>query len=297
MKAIKGLLRHIDAVQQNVPPLAFVIGVVKKFGDDQAGYLAALISYYAFFSLFPLLLVMVTILGFVLRGHPALLGQVEQTVRTRVPVIDPNQIHSLHGSAIAFAIGLVLTLVAGIGVIQALQHAMDEVWGVPPRGRPNFIASRLKALTMLAVLGVATLAATAVSGIGGLGPAFVIIGEAGSVVLNIVIVAVAFKVLTSAQLSWGDVLPGAAVAGVALTILQTAGSLYVAHQLKHASQTYGTFAVVIGLLSWLFLGAQITIYAAEINAVRVRHLWPRSLTGAAPAVPVPEGQPPTTVGA
>ncbi len=291
MNGIKGLLRRIDAIQQKIRPLAFLVGVIKKFGDDQAGYLAALISYYAFFSLFPLLLVMVTVLGFALRGHPALLDRVEDTVRTRVPVIDPNQIHHLHGSGIALAIGLVLTLVAGIGVVQAFQHALDEVWGVPHRKRPNFIASRVKALTMLAVLGAATLGATAVSSLGNLGPAFGLVGTVGSVILNIAIVAVSFKVLTSADVSFGDVAPGAVVAGIALTILQTAGSLYVAHQLKHASQTYGTFAVVIGLLSWLFLGAQITIYAAEINVVRAKHLWPRSLTGAPPLTPVTEAEP------
>jgi YihY family inner membrane protein len=277
MKAIQDVLRRIDAIQQRNRVLGFVYGVVKKFGDDQAGYLAALIAYYAFFSLFPLLLVMTTILGFVLRHHKALRMSIEKTVSSRIPVIDATQVSNLKGSGLALAIGLVLTLLAGIAVVQAFQHAMDEVWGVPIRSRPNFFVSRLRAIIMLGVLGAATLLATAVSSLGELGGILHTVGLLGSVILNIAIVAVAFKVLTAADVSWRDVMPGAVLAGVALTILQAAGTALVAHQLKHANRTYGTFALVIGLLSWLYLGAQITIYAAEVNVVKARRLWPRSL--------------------
>jgi uncharacterized BrkB/YihY/UPF0761 family membrane protein len=122
---------------------------------------------------------------------------------------------------------------------------------------------------MLAVLGIATLAATAVSNLP--------FGFLGSLLLNIGIAAVAYKVLTVADITWMDVAPGALFAGVALTLLQTFGGLLVRHTLKNASATYGTFAVVIGLLSFIYLGAQIFIYAAEINVVRKKHLWPRSL--------------------
>jgi len=277
VEAIQDVLRRIDKIQQRNPPLAFLYGVVKKFGDDQAGYLAALIAYYAFFSLFPLLLVLVTILGFVLKHQEKLRLRIETAVGSRIPVISVDQIHHLKGSGIALAIGLVFTLLAGIAVIQAFQHAMDEVLGVPMRKRPNFLISRLRALIMLAVLGAATLGATVVSGLSNLGGIFYLVGIVGSVALNIAIVAVAFKVLTSGDVSWNDVLPGAIVAGVALMLLQTLGSLIVAHQLKSASSAYGPFALVLGLLSWLYLGAQITIYAAEINVVKAKRLWPRSI--------------------
>jgi uncharacterized BrkB/YihY/UPF0761 family membrane protein len=163
----------------------------------------------------------------------------------------------------------VFALLAGIGVIQSLQYAMDEIWGVPKRKRPNFFVSRLRAVIMLAVLGLATLAATAVSNLP--------FGFLGSLLLNIGIAVVAYKVLTVADITWMDVLPGALVAGVGLTLLQTFGGLLVRHTLKNASATYGTFAVVIGLLSFIYLGAQIFLYAAEINVVKKKHLWPRSL--------------------
>jgi uncharacterized BrkB/YihY/UPF0761 family membrane protein len=270
MQAIQDVSRRVDAVQKQNSFLGFVIGVVKKFGDDQAGYLAAIIAYYAFFSIFPLLLAFATVLGFILQNNHKLQERIITTVQNNFPVLGQSfQIGHLRGSGIGLVVGLVFTLLAGIGVIQALQYAMDEIWGVPKRKRPNFFVSRLRALLMLAVLGVATLAATAVSNLP--------FGFLGSLLLNFGIAAVAYKVLTVADITWMDVVPGALVAGVALTLLQTFGGLLVRHTLKNASATYGTFAVVIGLLSFIYLGAQIFIYAAEINVVRKKHLWPRSL--------------------
>jgi uncharacterized BrkB/YihY/UPF0761 family membrane protein len=95
--------------------------------------------------------------------------------------------------------------------------------------------------------------------------------------VNIGIALLAFKLLTVADVTWQDVLPGAIFAGVALTLLQTFGGLLVRRTLKNASPTYGTFAFVIGLLSFIYLGAQLTIYGAEINVVKKKRLWPRSL--------------------
>ena len=269
MKAIQDVMRKFDSIQKANSFLGFVIGVVKKFGDDQAGYLAALVAYYAFFSLFPLLLVFTTVLGFILQNNTRLQNRIITTVQNKVPILKFLEIGHLKGSGLALAIGLVFALLAGIGVVQALQYAMDEVWGVPKRKRPNFFISRLRAIIMLAVLGVAALAATALSALP--------FGFLGSLLLNIGIVLAAFKVLTVADVTWKDVAPGAAFAGVALTLLQTFGGLLVRHTLKNAGPTYGSFAVVIGLLSFIYLVAQLTIYGAEINAVKKKHLWPRSL--------------------
>jgi YihY family inner membrane protein len=279
MKAIQAYLRRFDRFQQSHRALSFPLAVVKKFGDDQAGYLAALVAYYAFFSLFPLLLVFTTILGFILKNSPALREKILSSVINNFPVLGQSisdNVHPLHGSGLGLVIGAVITLIAGIAVIQALQNAMDNVWGVPRSERPNFFVSRLRALIMLGILGVATLAATAVGAI-----AFPF-GLLGSLVLNFGILIVAFKVLTVAKISWRNVVPGSFVGGIALTALQKLGSYYVQHALKGANATYGTFAVVIGLLSWLYLGAQITLYAAEINVVEAKRLWPRSFFGQEP---------------
>ena len=86
----------------------------------------------------------------------------------------------------------------------------------------------------------------------------------------------AFKLLTAVEVSWRELLPGVIVAAVFWQLLQHLGGFYVDHELKRTGPLYGVFALVLGLLAWLYLGAQLTIFAAEINVVRVRRLWPRS---------------------
>ena len=278
------LLGRLDQYQRTHSWLGFPIGVVKKFGDDQAGYLAALVAYYAFFSLFPLLLVFVTVLGFVLGGNQALQQKVVNTVIVQIPVIGDqikDNVHSIHGNGIALAVGILGTLLAGLGVIQALQHGMDEIWDVPRVQRRNFLWSRIRALLLLVVLGIGSLLSTVLSGLGAnggsFGGAFKIASIVASLGLNFLLFLVSFRVLTAARIKWSDTVPGAAVAAVAWAVLQSAGSYYVSHQLRNASATYGLFAVVIGLLSWIYLGAQMTFFAAEINVVKTRRLWPRGL--------------------
>jgi YihY family inner membrane protein len=279
---VKGVLRKIDAFQKRHAAIAFPVAVVKKFGDDQAGNLAALIAYYGFFSLFPLLLVLVTILGMVLRNNPDLQRRIVDSALANFPVIGAQisrNVHALDGSGVALAIGIALFLWSGLGVIKATQAAMNTVWNVPFERRPSFLTSTLRALIMLAVLGVLTLTSAAAGSVGA-GSAHwwsLVVGLAISLVMNFVLFMLTFRILTSENLTWGDVMPGAAVGAVAWTALQAFGGYYVSHQLRGASEVYGTFAVVIGLLAWIFIGAQVTLLAAEVNVVRKGHLWPRSL--------------------
>jgi membrane protein len=282
VRLVDDTLDRIDRFQRPRPWAAFPLAVTKKFGDDQAGYLAALIAYYTFFSMFPLLLVLVTVLGMVLHGNPHLADSIEKSVLGQFPVIgDQIKLHSLSGSGVALFVGILLTLYGGLGGVKAAQNAMDTVWGVPRKRRPNFLTSLKRAVLMLAVIGVAAVAATMLSGIatggGRFGPVVKIAGLLGAVALNLCVFLLAFRLLTVAKLSWGDVLPGAIVAAALWETLQLGGAYIVGHQIAHANQTYGVFALVIVLLSWLYLGAQVTLYAAEINVVRLRRLWPRAL--------------------
>lgn len=282
MNPVESLVRKIDRFQQRHRPLAFVFAVNRKFGDDQAGYLAALVAYYGFFSIFPLLLVFVTVLGILLRGSPNLQREVLDSALRDFPVIGPQisrNIRSLGGSGVALGIGIAGTLWAGLGVTQAAQYAMNEVWDVPLRERPNFLLSRLRGLLLLGLLGTITVAAAFLSGIGGSGSALSLRlgGMALSLLLNLGLFLLAYRILTRRNLSWGDVFPGAAVAAVSWTVLQVVGGYYVTHQVRASTDVYGTFALVIGLLVWIYLGAQITLFCAEINVVRVRRLWPRSM--------------------
>ncbi len=259
------------------------MAVVKKFGDDQGGNLAALISYYAFFSLFPLLLVFVTILGFVLEGDPGAQKAIENSVLSQFPIIG-GQIHTnaLQGQVVALVVGIVTSLLGGMGVTQASQNAFDHVWAVPFKNRPNFWQSRLRGLLLLAALGALFVLATAVSGLvsSGLGgTALKVVGILISLLLNFALFLAAYRLLTSASVGTSELWPGVFLAGVLWEILQLVGGYYIAHVFKHATSTYGTFGLVIALLVWLHLGAQVTIYSAELNVVVSRRLWPRSLMG------------------
>jgi len=282
MQVADRLLRRADKQHQQRAWIAFPYAVIKKFGDDQAGNLAALIAYYGFLSLFPLMMVLVTLLGLLLRNNPELQDAIRTSALANFPVLGGqirNNIHSLRGSGLALGIGLGLALWAGLGVMKVLQTAMNAVWNVPYRHRPNFWVSLLRAIIMLLVFGVITIASAAAGSVGGGSDSWLlgILGIAMSVVLNLVLFLLAFRILTSEDVTWGDVFPGALVAALAWTTLQAIGGYIVSHQLQGASNTYGTFAIVIGLLAWIYLGAQVTLVAAEVNVVRKRRLWPRAI--------------------
>jgi membrane protein len=276
-------LRAFDRFQQRHRGLAVPLAVVKKFGDDHAGNLAALVAYYAFFSMFPLLLVFVTVLGFVLQGDASAQKSVENSVLGQFPIIG-NQIHvnALRGETIALVIGLLTALWAGLGVTQAAQNAFDQVWAVPLKHRPGFLQARLRGLALLVSLGGLFLLATIASGLvtGGLGgPLLKVAGIALSLVLNLGLFFASFRLMTSKTIPTRNLWTGVIVASIVWEILQVIGGYYIGHVLKNTSSTYAQFGLVIALLIWLHLGAQMTLYAAEINTVLTRELWPRSLFG------------------
>jgi membrane protein len=280
---LTGPIRTFDRYQQAHKGWAIPMAVIKKFGDDQAGNLAALVAYYAFFSIFPLLLVFTTILGFVLQGDSDLYDKVTNGVLAQLPVIGTQlHAHALSGKVSALVIGLLTSLWAGLGVTQAAQNALDKVWAVPFKDRPNFIHSRLRGLLLLMCLGVMFVASAVATGIVTTvlsGPLVKIGGYAITVAVNFGLYMLAFRFLTSATVPTRCLWLGAGVGALFLTVMQLVGSIYVKHVVSHASNTYGTFATVIGLLVWLHLIAQLTLYAAELNVVVMRRLYPRSLLG------------------
>jgi inner membrane protein YhjD len=277
-----GPLGAIDRFQQRHTVLAFPVGVVRKFGDDRAGRLAALIAYYGFFSLFPLLMVATTIIGFVFEDKEA--DELQDSIIAEIPVIGSQiagQANELNGSILALLIGLGVALWAGLGCMQAAQDAMNDVWDVPRVAHPSFVGKRLRSLLTLAVLAaallVSTFSAQVISILDDL-PAVARLGGAIlSIAVNVALFLVVFKVLTTAPVTWKQLLPGAIVGGIGYGLLQYLGTWYVERTITGAADTYGTFAVVIGLLSWLFLLGQLTVFAAEVNVVATRRLWPRSL--------------------
>jgi YihY family inner membrane protein len=275
-------LKALDRFQQRRPRLSFLAAVIKKFGDDRAQQLGALIAFYAFFSLFPLLLVFVTVLGFVLEGNQSAQESVLHSTLKQVPILGEQlerNIHSLTGTPLGLTIGIVGSLLAGLGITGAAQNAFNQVWHVPRKRRPNFVTWRLRALGLLLLLGLLSIVSTGAAGYvtaHTAGAVEVVGGVLLALAVNLALFFAAFRLLTSEEVETRELVPGVIVGAVLLQILQHVGGIYVEHVLRHTKQTSGLFAFVLGLLTWLYICGQVTMIAAEINVVRARRLWPRS---------------------
>ena len=276
----------IDGWQRRHASVAFAVAVGRKFVDDRAGGFAALIAYYAFFSIFPLLLALTSVLGFVLQGDEQLQKDIVDSVFAELPVVGPeirDSIGRLDGSGPALVIGLGLALWAGLGVMLALSRALDRVWGVPRVRRRGFVAARARGLLLLVAIGVTLIASSVATGVAVAGQLESRLGSVLTVALSVgvdaVVITLVFLLGTSRRVRLADVLPGVLLGTGGLLLLQTLGAVYVQATIQRASATYGLFAAVIGLLSWLLLTAQLLLIAAEVNAVRADRLWPRSLGG------------------
>jgi membrane protein len=278
-----GLVDRLDGVQRRHPAAGFPLAVLYKYVDDQGGYLAALIAYYAFVSLFPLLLLLSTVLGLVLVGHPALQEQVLHSALSQFPVIGDQlgQPRRLGGGVGGLVIGVLGALYGGLGVAQASQNMMNTAWAVPRNSRPNPVKARGRSLLLLATVGVALLGTTVISALGGgagaFGAAARVLLIAASVALNAGAFILAFRIATTRELTTRQVAPGAVAAAIVWQLLQSFGAVYVGNVVKGASATNGVFALVLGLLAFLYLTATAAVLCVEVNVVAVDHLHPRAL--------------------
>ena len=277
----------LDAYQRRHRWLGFPLAVAYKFADDQAPYLTALITYYGFLSLFPLLLLLTTILGFVLQGDPELQRRLVDSTLAELPIIGGQlgeNVRSLKGSGMGLAVGILGTLYGSLGAAGATQNAFNRVWAVPRNERPNPVALRLRSLLLLLVLGLGVLVTTAMSALTAAGGEFGATVGTGlalaaiplTTVTNIALFMLAFRVLT-ADVPTRNLRVGAVVAGVGWQLVQILGTLYVSGMLKGAPAAYGVFGLVLGLIAWIYLLALVMVFAAEISVVSHRRLWPRAL--------------------
>ena len=277
------MVKWLDRLQQRSRFAGFIIAVVYKYLDDQGGYLAALLTYYAFVSLFPLLLLLTTTLGVLLWNRPQWRAQIVDSAISQFPLIGDqlSRPESLSGGTTAVVVGILGALYGGLGVGQALQNAMNTLWSVPRFDRRDTIRSRVHSLLLLVILGSALVATTLLTGLGRNWASLGVVGTAGvvmaSVLLNTAVCAVAFRVTTVRPLTWAQVMPGAVLAAVVWQGLQWFGASYVSHVVASASVTNSVFAIVLGLLAFLYLVSVALMLCAEINVVRVDRLHPRAL--------------------
>jgi YihY family inner membrane protein len=253
------------------------MGAIDGFIRHKTGRNSALLAHYGFLSVFPLFVVMTTILGFVLEGDSTLRKDITDSAFSNIPFIgqqlkdDPSK---LHGNAVVLIIGLAAALWAGTKTFVAAQHAMNDIWEVPESARPNLARTRGRALIAIGVVGLAQVASAvstgiiSVSGVSWLSRILLIIA---TVAINIGVLMAAFRVLTARRLTARQLLPGSIGAGIAFSVLQVIGTTIVQRGIKNASPVYGNFATVIALLGWLSLHAMISLLGAEANAALSRH--------------------------
>lgn len=282
---IKHLVSRIDRWQQAHPALAFVYGVIKKYGDDEAGYQGALITYYGFLSLFPLLIVATSIIHIVSQGNAQLQTKLFSGITNYFPSVGSDLQTSVHGSGktgLALVIGLVITFYGAKGAADAIQHALNHVWEVPKQKRAGFPKNLLKSIALMAGSGLGFLATAVLSSYATATFAhsfyFRLLPLLASFIMLLLVFTFVFRIGSSSKHSWRELLPGAAVAAIGLQILQTIGGYLITHQLHNLNGAYGRFGLVLAILFWIYLQAQVFLYAAEINTVRVMRLYPRSIT-------------------
>ncbi len=282
MTLVRRLLHTLDSWQRHNRVAGVFYSVVKKFGDDDANFYVVALGWYGFTAIYPLLLLVVTVFGFIGVGS---LGHGVVDTLHQFPVIGtefnpaPGGAN-LHGSAVALVVGIVGLLYGAQGVTQTAERAMAGVWNVPRVAFPSFASRLLRSLASLGVITTAFVANAFVGAYatGGGWPVVLRLVTVGAMVAaNIGFYLGSFRLLTPSVPRLRTLLPGAISAGFAFTALTTIGTDLVQHQLRNSSNTYGAFASVIGVVTYLLLLAKITLYSAELNAVLARHLWPRAL--------------------
>ena len=278
---LRRVMAAADAWQRRTRWAGVPYGVVKKFGDDNANLLVVALAWYGFTAIFPLLLVVVTLFGFI--GAQSIGTGIIRTLH-EFPVVgssfNPSSRNALHGSTLGLVVGLIGLLYGAQGVTQTAQQAMATVWNIPQYQRTGFLPRLGRSLAGLFTIGGAFVINAFVTAYATGGTASYAIRVpvlAGLLIINFGLYFATFTLLTAKVIGPRGLLPGAIAGAIAFTALITIGTGLITHQLKNASATYGTFGTVIGIVAFLLLLAKLSMYAAELNPVLARRLYPRAL--------------------
>ena len=286
MNPVEKVIRKADATQQRHRPTAFVFGVVKKYGDDNGGVLVSNLAYSAFVSLFPLLLILATILGLIASADPSFRASAVKNAATgQIPVIGTmltgaNGVGELHrASLIGLIVGLLFLIWGVTGLAQAGLFTMAQVWNLPGPARPGYVQRLGRAVLFLGLLGGGVIVSAGLSSLTNYlhqGFWFKLLIEVVTTAFNFGMYLGAFRALTPKGVPTRSLLPGAVTGGVLWTLLLLLGT-WLVHHFLHSDSVYGVFGIVLGLLAWIYLAVEMTVYCAEINVVLLRRLWPRSV--------------------
>ncbi|ANH37533.1 Ribonuclease BN-like family protein [Nocardioides dokdonensis FR1436] len=263
------------------------IAVFYKYIDDQGPYLAAIITYYGFIAIFPLLLLATSILGFLLQGNPGLQEAVLSSALRQFPIIgeELGRPEGMSGSTTAVVVGALTATYGALGLGQALQNAQNIAWSVPRNSRPNPVVLRIKSLVLLVTSGLAVLGISVFSALGSETDMLVVSVDGSwrwvvrlvTVLLVGAVLTALFRLAAARRLSVSQAAPGAYVVAVLWQGLQWLGTLYVTAVLSGTDGMNGTFALVLGLIGLIYIAAVMGVIGMEVNVVLARQLYPRSL--------------------
>ncbi len=277
-----GALARLDGFQRRHRAVGYPLAVAYKFFEDQGAYLAALITYYGFLSLVPLLLLLSTVLGYVLSGDPGAQQAVLNSAVRQVPVIggELGSPERLGGGTTGLVVGVVGALYGATGVALALQNAVNVAWAVPRNERPNPFAARGRALLLLVTAGLFVVGTAVLSAvIGAYAPAGLATwaSRAGTAALAAVGFCVAFRLAAAHRPAVRTVLPGGVAMGVLWTLLQYFGAGIVGEVAARSTVSNQLFTVVLGGIAFLFTASCCVVLCVEADVVRTRRLYPRAL--------------------
>jgi membrane protein len=283
---VRARLDRLDSYQRRHPALGVPIAVARKFFEDESINLAAVIAFWAFFSIFPLLLIFVTLLGYFL--PPSLQGDVLRSAANFFPLLSTDSIGHLSGQWWTLVVGILSALWSGSFVVIAIQSAFNSVWEIPHAQRPSFGAQIKRGLFALGAIALGLVVSTVISSYltatatgTGLGVVARLAGYLIAVALDVGLFFVAFRLLTDRDVSTRDVMPGTLLSGIVFWLLQQLSSLIIFRYLHNAERIYGSYATVITMLTWFYSQSVVTLVGAQLNVVLKERLHPRRL-GTAP---------------
>lgn len=271
---------RLDRIQRRSPPLAVIHAVLKKYGEDRGGQLAMILTYRGFFAAFPLLLAFVNIVGLLVQGNDELREELIRSTLGDVPIIGTEVLKADVGGSVAVVVGSVLvSLWAGLGLLEALQELLNTVWGVPMYDRPNWFIRRARSLPAVVLLGGCLVLSGSRAWFDPVSP----LDDVLSVLIPVLSGALAYLglhwILCTRKVAFTWQLPGALFIGLSWYVLLTLAEWYVDRYVVRASDTYGVFVVVFGLMSWAYLLGMMYLYGNELASVLYEHRWPRSMSG------------------
>jgi membrane protein len=282
---VPSFVDRVDAFQRAHGGVGFPLAVVYKYFDDQGPYLAAILTYYAFIAIFPLLLLGSSVLGFLLQGNPDLQSELLNSALSQFPIVGTQlgRPGGLRGSTSGVIAGSLAALYGVLGLGQAAQNMLNVAWAVPRNSRLNPLSSRLHSAGFLVLAGVSVILVAALTTVStnlgnfGLGAWVTWVGTVVSVIVTAVFMSLMMRYTTSGRPSFKASIPGGLLISVLWHGLQLLGGLYVHRVIGKASDMNGVFALVLGLLALLFIASAMAVLGVEVSVVLSRRLYPRAL--------------------